>query len=157
MIWPSGLKQGTMRKTTFSRMRRASSSVPVSRSYASSGAIWVPPISVAWRLMDWQMTARPSLIRASASSVSPLGSLSLRFTSLSRSRFLRLSAEEMITSRKGLPSVEEPISTTLILSLCVSSSLKYATILSHRAIFLSLPSLKPKNSSGGVTTLDMRL
>ena len=28
------------------------------------GAIWVPPISVAWRLMEWTLTALPSFTRA---------------------------------------------------------------------------------------------
>ena len=69
-------------------------------------------------------TAFSSLIRASpSSSFSPLGSLSLRFTSLSRSRFLRFSEDEMTTRMKGLPYVEGSMSITLILSLCLSSSL----------------------------------
>ncbi|MBA7608263.1 hypothetical protein ES703_15439 [subsurface metagenome] len=125
MIWPSGLKQGTMRKTTLSRMRFVSASSLDSRSYVSSGAIWVPPISVAWRLIDWQMTALPSLICFFTSSLErPSGSASLLLIFRIFSRFFRFLAEEMMHRRNGWPSVEGPMSMTLILSLSSSSLLK---------------------------------
>ncbi len=125
MIWPSGLKHGTMRNTTLSSIRFVSASSLVSRSYASSGAIWVPPISVACRLIDWQMTPFPRLISLSTcSSERPSGSASLLFISLIFSRLARFLAEEMMQRRKGLPSVEGPMSTTFILSLCSWSLLK---------------------------------
>ena len=46
----------------------------------------------------------------------------LRFTCLSRSRLAMFSGEEMITSKKGLPSVEGPMSITSIRSLCFPRS-----------------------------------
>src|SRR6516162_2673722 len=57
----------------------------------------------------------------------------------------------MNTYRNGLPSDVGPMLTTFIRPpLCFSSTPKYSTILSHRAIFLSAPSWKPKNRSGEV-------
>src|SRR5579883_2819179 len=58
----------------------------------------------------------------------------------------------MITIRNGLPIVEGPMFTTFILPpLSFSSTPKYSTILSQRAILKSEPSRKPKNLSGLVT------
>jgi len=119
MLRPSGLKHGTITKMTFSSILAVSSSSLLRRSWASSGDIWVPPISEAWRLMDWQTTTfaldRRSL---TSSSVRPRGSLILRLISLRLSRFARFSGDEMTTSRKGTPSVLGPMSLTFILSLC---------------------------------------
>ncbi len=105
--------------------------------------------------MDWQMTALPSPTSFLTScSASPRGSLICVFTCLSRSSLARLFGEVMITSRKGLPMVVGPMFTTLSLPPpSFSSSLKYSTILSQRAILRSLPSWKPKNFSGDVIEL----
>ena len=152
MIWPSGLKHGTSMKITLSRIRRASSSFRASRSKASSGAIWVPPISVACMLIDCTTIALPSPASARAcASVRPRGSLNCAFTSRYRSSFAMFAADVMKTSRNGLPSDVGPMFTAFNRPpLSFSRTPKYSTILSQRAIFLSAPNWKPKNFSGVV-------
>ena len=62
-----------------------------------------------------------------------------------------LAGEVMMTIRNGLPSDVGPMFTTFIRPpLSFSSTPKYSTILSQRAIFRSAPSWKPKNLSGDV-------
>ena len=117
MFSPSGLKDGTTGGSRCPGSAWSRRRCRERRSYASSGAICAPPISVACRLIDWQTTALPSATSFLASgSATPLGSLMRLFTCRSRSRFAIFAGDETITRRKGFPIVVGPMSTTLELA-----------------------------------------
>ena len=137
MIWPSGLKHGTITSTVLSSISLFSGRV--TSSHASSGAIWVPPTSVAWMLMVMATAVLPSDTALSISSTgTPLGWLSLQLISLISSRRPMFSSEVMKATMNGFPSVLLPSSVTLTIG-DLFSSMKYSTTRSQRTSFLSAP------------------
>ncbi len=60
MIWPSGLRLGTSRKITLSRIFFTAGESSVARWCTSSMAICDAPISVAWMLQVMSSTSLPS-------------------------------------------------------------------------------------------------
>ena len=148
-LFPSGFRDGTSRKTVLSRISLTSSPSSDASLWASSMLIWLPPISVLWMLHVISMIVLPvSMSRAASSSPRPSGSLSLSWIAFSSSIFAWFFSDVMVARMNGLPSVVSPRSWTTTLGEALPSFVKYSTISGQSAIFLSAPTLNPRNSSG---------
>jgi len=109
MIWPSGFRDGTRRRTTSFKRRRVSGSLAVASACAHSIAICEAPISVEWMLHVTSRTSLPSFSSRSASAFErPRGSASLFAISRMRLTFLMFSSEEMTAMNMSSPSVVLP-------------------------------------------------
>ena len=157
ILLPSGFRLGTRRNTTFSSTSAISGLSSVASLWSSSMLIWLPPTSVLCMLQLIIATVFPfSKSSAASSSPSPTGFPSLSCILRSSSRFSRFSGDETVASMKGLPSVVSPSSSTLTRGDVSPTFMKYSTISGQSASLRSVPTLKPRCSSGaGTPSIDM--